>query len=160
VTVCRLFLVTNNYTSSEEQQFSRQLRERLLAAPGVTGAAYSDSIPLGFGLGKWDAVMVEGYASRPGENLDVHHASVSPGYFDLLRMPLLDRRDPVGRRVQVYGEPFTIVVKPGTVHSIPNSGSSDPAPGFGCHAREWTAIQPWPVSFATASWRLAVEDTA
>jgi predicted permease len=137
VTVCRLFLVTNNYTASEERQFSRRLRERLLAAPGVTGAAYSDSIPLGFGLGKWTDVIVEGYASRPGENLDVHHASVSPGYFDLLRVPLLngrdfrpednekasrvmivnesfarrffDGRDPVGRRVRIYGQPFTIV---------------------------------------------------
>ena len=137
VTVCRLYLVTNNYTPAEEQQFSRRLRERLLAAPGVTGAAYSDSIPLGFGLGRWDEVRVEGYAPRPGENLDVHHASVSPGYFDLLRMPLLagrdfrpednekaprvmivneafarrffGGRDAVGRRVQIYGKPFTIV---------------------------------------------------
>jgi putative ABC transport system permease protein len=137
VTVCRLFLATNNYTPSEEQQFSRQLRERLLESPGVTGAAYSDSIPLGFGLGKWNDVTVEGYAARRGENLAVHHASVSPGYFDVLRMPLLagrdfkpednenaprvmivnesfarrffDGRDPVGRRVQVYGKPFTIV---------------------------------------------------
>ena len=137
VTVCRLFLATNNYAPTEEQQFSRRLRERLLAAPGVTGAAYSDSIPLGFGLGKWATVMVEGYASRSGENLDVHHASVSPGYFDLLRIPLLagrdfrpedkenvlrvmivnesfarrffDGRDPVGHRVRIYGQPFTIV---------------------------------------------------
>src|SRR5262249_34033317 len=30
VTVARLFLATNNYTPSEEKQFSRQLRERLL----------------------------------------------------------------------------------------------------------------------------------
>jgi predicted permease len=137
VTVCRLFLATNNYAPTEEQQFSRRLRERLLVAPGVTGAAYSDSIPLGFGLGKWATVMVEGYASRSGENLDVHHASVSPGYFDLLRIPLLagrdfrpednenvlrvmivnesfarrffDGRDPVGHRVRIYGQPFTIV---------------------------------------------------
>jgi putative ABC transport system permease protein len=137
VTVCRLFLATNNYTPSEERQFSWQLRERLLESPGVTGAAYSDSIPLGFGLGKWNDVTVEGYAPRRGENLGVHHASVSPGYFDLLRMPLLAGRDfrsednknaprvmivnesfaqrffegrvPVGRRVQIYGKPFTIV---------------------------------------------------
>jgi predicted permease len=137
VTVCRLFLVTNDYTVTEEQQFSRRLRERLLAAPGVTGAAYSDSIPLGFGLGKWNDVKVEGYASRTGESLDVHHASVSPGYFDLLRVPLVsgrdfrpednenappvmivnesfarrffDGRDPVGRRVQTYDKRFTIV---------------------------------------------------
>jgi predicted permease len=137
VTVCRLFLSTNNYTVSEEHEFSRRLRDHLLAAPGVTSAAYSDSIPLGFGLGKWNSVVVEGYASRPGENLDVHHASVSPGYFDLLRIPLLagrdfraednetalrvmivnesfarrffDGRDPVGHRVQIYGKPFKIV---------------------------------------------------
>ncbi len=137
VTVSRIFLATNNYTPSEEQQFSRQLRERLLESPGVTGAAYSDSIPLGFGLGKWNDVTVEGYAARRGENLSVHHASVSPGYFDVLRMPLLagrdfkpednenaprvmvvnesfarrffDGHDPVGRRVQIYGKSFTIV---------------------------------------------------
>jgi predicted permease len=137
VTVCRLFLVTNNYTPSEEQQFSRRLRDRLLAAPGVTGAAYSDSIPLGFGRGKSTEAVVEGYASRPGENLEVRHASVSPGYFDLLRVPLLagrdfrpednekasrvmivnesfawrffDGRNPVGRRVRIHGEPFMIV---------------------------------------------------
>src|SRR5579863_6668431 len=137
VTMGRLFLSTNNYTASEEQEFSRRLREHLLAAPGVTSAAYSDSIPLGFGLGKWTGVAVEGYAPRPGEHLDVHHASVSPGYFDLLRIPRLagrdfraednetaprvmivnesfarrffDGRNPVGHRVQIYGKPFKIV---------------------------------------------------
>lgn len=137
VTVSRLFLATNNYTAAEERQFSRQLRQRLLTAPGVSGAAYSDSIPLGFGLGKWNDVLVEGYATRPGENLAVHHATVSPGYFDVLRIPLLagrdfrpednldaprvmivneafarrffDGRDPVGRHVGVNGRQFTIV---------------------------------------------------
>jgi predicted permease len=137
VTVCRLFLVTNNYSAAEEQQFSRRLRERLLAAPSVTGAAYSDSIPLGFGLGKWDEITVDGYAPRSGENLDVYDASVSPGYFDLLRIPLLTGRDfrpedsgaatrvmivnqsfarrffggrdPVGRSVRIGGQPYTIV---------------------------------------------------
>jgi predicted permease len=156
VTLGRLFLAANNYTAAEEQQFLRQLRERLLAAPGVTGAAYADSVPLGFGLGKWDDVMVEGYASRLGENLAVHHASVSPGYFDLLRVPLLsgrdfrpqdntgatgvmivnesfarrffDGRDPVERRVRIYGKPFTIVgmVKDSKYYSL----SEEPLPYF------------------------------
>ena len=164
VTVCRLYLVTNNYTPAEEQQFSRRLRERLLAAPGVTGAAYSDSIPLGFGLGKWDEIKVEGYAPRPGENLDVHDASVSPGYFDLLSIPLLagrdfrpednekaprvmivnetfarrffDGRDAVGRRVQIYGEPFTIV---GTVKDSKYLSLSEaPHDTSICHSTRYT----------------------
>ena len=138
VIVGRLFLATNSYTPSEEQQFSQRLREGLLESPGVTGAAYSDSIPLGSGLGKWNNITVEGYAAKRGENLGVHHASVSPGYFDVLRMPLLagrdfkaednanaprvmivnesfarrffDGRDPVGHRVQIEGgNPLTIV---------------------------------------------------
>lgn len=137
VTVCRLFLVTNNYSAGEEQQFSRRLRERLLAAPGVTGAAYSDSIPLGFGRGQSGEIAIEGYAPKPGENLEVRRASVSPGYFDLLRVPFLagrdfrpednaeaprvmivnesfarrffQGRDPVGRRVRTDGTAFTIV---------------------------------------------------
>ncbi len=112
VTLSRLFLATNNYTPSEEQQFSRQLRERLLESPGVTGAAYSDSFPLGFGLGKWNDITVEGYAARRGENLGVHHASVSPGYFDVLRIPLLAGRDfkaeenPNAPRVMIVNESF------------------------------------------------------
>jgi putative ABC transport system permease protein len=156
VTVCRLFLVTNNYTASEEQEFSRRLRRRLLTAPGVTDAAYSDTIPLGFGLGKWTGIMVEGYMPRRGENMDVHHASVSPGYFDLLRIPFLagrdfrsgdnesaprvmivnesfarrfyGGRDPVGRRVRIYGRPFTIVgmVKDTRYYSL----SETPQPYF------------------------------
>ena len=134
MTVSRLFLATNNYTPPEEQQFSRRLRERLLAAPGVKGAAYSDSTSRFPGWGKWATVIVEGYASRTGENLDVHHASVSFGYFD----PLEDTASPdaisgsedkenvllrhdrqrilratlfstdatsVGHRVRIYGQP-------------------------------------------------------
>jgi len=156
VTVGRLFLSTNNYTPGEEHEFSRRLRQRLLAEPGVTSAAYSDSIPLGFGLGKWNTIVVEGYAPRPGENLDVHHASVSAGYFDLLRIPLrtgrdfraednqtappvmivnesfarrfFDDRDPVGRRVQIFGKPFQIVgmVKDSKYYSL----SEAPQPYF------------------------------
>ncbi len=148
VTVCRLFLVTNNYTANEERDFSRRLRERLLAEPGVTGAAFSDSIPLGFGRGRSSDVEVEGYAARRGESLEVRQAAVSPGYFDVLKVPLLagrdfrtedsekaprvmivnesfarrffEGRDPVGRRVGISGNAFTIVgmVKDGKYASL------------------------------------------
>ena len=54
--------------------------------------------------------MVEGYSAKRGENLGVHHASVSPGYFDVLKMPLLAGRDfkaednPNAPRVMIVNE--------------------------------------------------------
>jgi putative ABC transport system permease protein len=130
VTVACLFLATNNYTPSEEQQFSRRLRERLLESPGVTGAAYSDSIPLGFGremerhYGRrvcGEPRREPGRASRLGvarllqcaedaasrrtrfkaeDNPNAPRVMIVNESF---ARRFLDGRDPVGRRVQIEG---------------------------------------------------------
>ena len=54
----------------------------------MTGALIPTRFPSVSGW-KWNNNIVREYASRPGENLAVHHASVSPGYFELLKIPLL-----------------------------------------------------------------------
>jgi predicted permease len=137
VLVSRLYLTTVDYTAEQEKQFSRRLRERLAAAPGVVAAAYGDMLPLGFDRPGWDRLEVEGYAPGRGENMIVDRVTVGPGYFDLLRIPLLAGRDftaadrektplvmivnesfarrfypgrnPIGRRVNTEGPLRTIV---------------------------------------------------
>jgi predicted permease len=103
----------------------------------VTNIAYSDEVPLGFEPSWWEDLNVEGYVPGPSENMKIFRNVISPGYLSLLHIPLLDGRDfteqddentnpvmivnqtfvkrffagrnPVGRRIQGWGEWFTIV---------------------------------------------------
>jgi predicted permease len=93
VLLARLFLSTNNYSSAQEHQFCRRLRDRLAAAPGVVGVSYGGRIPLGFGAGPWSKYQVQGYVPGRGESTTLYESAVSPGYFELLRIPLLAGRD-------------------------------------------------------------------
>jgi predicted permease len=92
VLLARLFN-TNSYTSAQERDFCRRLRDRLAAAPGVEGVSYGGRIPLGFGAGPWSGYNVQGYIPGRGESTTLYESAVSPGYFDLLRIPLLAGRD-------------------------------------------------------------------
>lgn len=93
VLLARLFLGTNQYTPGQQLQFCRRLRDQLAAAPGVLGVSYGGRIPLGFGLGPRSDYRVEGYVPNRGESMTLYESAVSPGYFDLLRIPLVAGRD-------------------------------------------------------------------
>lgn len=137
ILMSRFYLPSSGYSVADRKQFCRLLRERLESAPGVTGAAYADMAPLGFEGSWWEDLEVEGYVPRTSENMKISRAVVAPGYFQLLRIPLLDGRDftdlddekseqvmivnetfvkrffagrnPIGRRVRGWGRWFTIV---------------------------------------------------
>jgi predicted permease len=113
------------------------LRERLEQAPGIAGVSYADSIPLGFGLGAASTLQIEGYIATQSENMTIGRTLVAPGYFGMLRIPLLEGRDfseqddlntapvmivnepfaqrffagrnPVGRKIRNWGKWFTVV---------------------------------------------------
>ena len=137
VLVSHLSLATAGYQVPERKQFCRRLRERIEAQPGVVSAVYADMIPLGIGGGPWEDLQIEGYSPNPSENMKIYRNVVAPGYFDLLRIPLLEGRDftdqddeksqpvmivtetfarrffegraPLGRRVNGWGQWFTVV---------------------------------------------------
>ncbi|MBI4876111.1 MAG: ABC transporter permease [Acidobacteria bacterium] len=136
VTVSRFYLSAAGYTGDRQKQFCAQLRERLEAAPGVSAASYADTIPLGFGLGPGAGLEIEGYLPARSEDMVVSRTLVAPGYFGLMRIPLLNGRDftarddanappvmivnqafarrffagrdPVGRKVRAFGKWLTV----------------------------------------------------
>ena len=137
VLMSRFFISTTGYNLEQRKQFCERLGERLEAEPGVTDVAYSDVEPLGLFSGWWEPLEVEGYVPSTGENMKIYRSVVSPGYFRLMRIPLLEGRDfteqddetrtpvmivnqtfvkrffgggdPLGRKVHGWGEWFTVI---------------------------------------------------
>lgn len=152
VLVSHLYLSTAGYAVPERQQFCQRLRERLESQPGVTAVTYADVVPLGFGSSPWEDLKIEGYVPSPSENMKIPRNVVAPGYFNLLKIPLIDGRDftehddlknkpvvivnetfakrffagrnPIGYRVQGWGQWFTVtgVAKDSKYHT-PNEAA-------------------------------------
>jgi predicted permease len=137
VLAAHFYLSTNGYSLSQEKQFCRNLRLRLEAAPGIQQVSYADSVPLSiFGMAS-DRVEVEGFLQDQGGVISIPRSIVAPGYFSLMRIPLLagrdfteqdnentlpviiinqtfakkyfDGKDPIGRRVRVSDTWSTVV---------------------------------------------------
>lgn len=151
VALARFDFSTTGYTAVQTDAFCRRLRERLDAQPGVTAVSYDDSVPLGFSGGNWETLEVEGYVPGPNENMKIYRDLVSPGFFDSMKIPLLEGRDfdlrddatsqevmivnqefvrrffanrsVVGRRVHGWGKWFTIigVVRDSKYHRLTES---------------------------------------
>jgi predicted permease len=137
VLIAHLGFSSAEYTATERLRFSNRLRQHLESQPGIAGVTYADDIPLGFGKGSWEDLKIEGYVPGPAENLKIYRNAVAPGYFDLMRIPLIDGRDfteqdddkhrlvvivnqtfskrffpgrnPIGHKVYGWGDWFTII---------------------------------------------------
>jgi len=93
VALARLDFSAAGYNAQQTDNFCRRLRERLEQQPGVTAVSYDDSVPLGFNWGNWESLEIEGYIPGPNENMKIFRDLVSPGYFDSMKISLLDGRD-------------------------------------------------------------------
>ena len=139
---------TAGYTAQETDNFCLRLRERLERQPGVTAVSYDDTVPLGFHGGNWETLEVEGYVAGPNENMKIYRDMISPGFFNVMKIPLVEGRDfdlrddsaapkvmivnqeferrflaqggVIGRRVHGWGQWFTIVgvVKNSKYHRV------------------------------------------
>jgi predicted permease len=96
------------YGREAAQGFYQRLAEQLAALPGVSGIAMAEKVPLGFEGGSWEEAGIEGYVPPPTENMKIFRNLVSPGYFSVLRIPLLAGRD-FGPRDDLGGAPVIVV---------------------------------------------------
>ena len=80
------------YQEVQGRAFYRELESRLRALPGVVSVAQAFSVPLGVMSG-FDSVNIEGHPVEPGHQpSSVQYNTVTPGYFDTLRIPLRNGR--------------------------------------------------------------------
>src|SRR6266853_1216258 len=148
VALARFDFSSAGYDARQTDSYCRRLREQLERQPGVTAVSYDDSAPLGFSGGNWETLEVEGYVPGPNENMKIYRDLVSPGFFETVKIPLVEGRDfdlrddatslkvmivnqefvrrfltnrsVLGRKVHGWGEWFTIVgiVKDSKYHRV------------------------------------------
>jgi predicted permease len=81
------------YTGPQQEQFYRQLLDRLKRAPGVSEAALASNIPMSLSILSKIAVVPEGYTLESGEEApSIFDNVVTPDYFRTLAIPILEGR--------------------------------------------------------------------
>jgi predicted permease len=93
VALARFDFSTAGYDARQTDNFCRRLRQELERQPGVTAVSYDDSVPLGFSGGNWETLEVEGYVPGQNENMKIYRDLISPGYFETMKISLVEGRD-------------------------------------------------------------------
>ena len=82
----------SGYNEPRAVQFNRDLLERLRSAPGVKSAAMAAVAILSGD--EWDSsTSVEGHRAADGEDMQAFMNALSPGYFETMKIPILEGRD-------------------------------------------------------------------
>ena len=91
-------LPENRYpTNAQTTAFFDRVLERLISSPGVIAAGAGRQVPAAGGqYNPTRAVVIDGRTSAPGTTLSVTDLTVTPGYLETLRVPLLAGRT-IGR---------------------------------------------------------------
>jgi predicted permease len=151
IAIAQMNLSAAGYDAGQASSFCTRLQEALARHPGVTTVSYADYIPLSLSGDSWEDLQIQGYVPGPNENMKVYRNLVAPGYFDLMKIPLLQGRDfnlrddrtnqpvmivtqefvrrffpsqnPLGQKVQGWGRWFTIVgvVQDSKIHHVTES---------------------------------------
>jgi predicted permease len=101
-------LSTGGYDRAAALEYLQRVVEHTDRLPGVSRVAFSEDVPLGFSGGSWEDIDVPGYRTARNEDMKVYRNLVSPGYFELMRIPLDAGRDFTSR--DDAGAPMVAVV--------------------------------------------------
>ncbi len=93
VAVAHVSFSAAGYNFQQADLFSQRMQEQLAREPGVTAVGYSDFVPLSVGGDSWEDLQIQGYVPRPGENMKIYRTVVAPGYFNMMKIPLVVGRD-------------------------------------------------------------------
>jgi len=94
VIALQVSLPPTKYPMPKRVTFFRDLRESLQAIPGVLRVGVSSGIPFGAGNYTTSPVSVPGKSILPpGASVPIDWRTVSPGYFEAMKIPLLRGRD-------------------------------------------------------------------
>ncbi|HUJ39955.1 MAG TPA: ABC transporter permease [Candidatus Acidoferrales bacterium] len=77
----------------QAESYFERVRAEISRLPGVQSVSLAENVLLGFDRGSWENVDVAGYVPQPNENTKIYRNIVSPGYFETLRIPLVEGRD-------------------------------------------------------------------
>jgi predicted permease len=80
------------YSVSGGTAFDQQLMAKIAALPGVREVTLADFSPLSFSIHS-DFVELQGYVPQPHESMEISRGYVGPGYFHVLRTPIIEGRD-------------------------------------------------------------------
>jgi predicted permease len=82
----------SGYDEQRTVNFYNQLLERLRSAPGIKSASHAAVAILAGD--EWDSsTSVEGHRPADGEDMQAFMNALSPGYFETMKIPLLEGRD-------------------------------------------------------------------
>jgi putative ABC transport system permease protein len=130
--VLSLDLSHRQYEAEAGRQLYSDLCDRLRALPGVESVAMAQTAVLGWTNVNVGQLEPEGYQQGPDENVMAAYNLVTPGYFELLGMPLLSGRDfrpddsPGTTKVAIVNQEFADRYWPGQDAVGKRIGSKDP----------------------------------
>src|SRR5262245_4709618 len=106
----RLSLPAKKYSTPESiVGFFRQVGERLERAPGVESVGTSYSLPMSAVAFAWEPITIEGYLPPTAQDTTISNVRIiSPGYFDVMRIPLKLGRYFTGQDIK--GAQETVIV--------------------------------------------------
>jgi putative ABC transport system permease protein len=80
------------FDEAKGREFYNQLLERTQSLPGVESASLAQSVAMGLYVNCGGGIKIPGYKERPGQPPYANCNQVSPDYFKVLRLPIVNGR--------------------------------------------------------------------